>query len=591
MKTKEKSIRKNTKSKVKTKKKVKRKLNFSFSKKLVVLFCVPLCLIGFIVATISSVILRDNLNAEIQEGLQMAAVSLETTYASLYQGDYYQDQGGTLYKGETRLSGDTSLLDALKENAGVDTTFYFGNRIVMTSLRMVTGARAVGLKLEPELYDRITAGEVIFEPAYEFQKVQYFGYFRPLKNADGSVVGAIFAGRPSTEVSSQVNKEMQKILVPTFAIMVVFLVVVFLFAKYLSGNMRRTKKFLEKVSEGDLVEAKKEKAVKNRDEIGDIYNISLYLREELRRIVTNMKASADMLTNSAGVLTTMSENMCSDVVQLYDGMELIAQDASTQAGKTTESVDNIYNISTQIEFISKEMESMYETVSVMSEAEKKSTLLMRDLNASNTEMTQTVGKIATQVDRTNASVQSIQQTIDIIHEIADETDLLSVNASIEAAHAGSAGRGFAVIAEQISKLATQSAANAESVERTISGLKEESEKMVAIMVEVQSRMDSQNSKLTESMNNFNSVAKGVESSMVSVKNINCRMEELDKAKEVILDRVKSLSDIAEKFVTSTEVMIDTVGAMDERMKNLGETAKQLEDISGNLNSGLDIFKL
>ena len=115
--------------------------------------------------------------------------------------------------------------------------------------------------------------------------------------------------------------------------------------------------------------------------------------------------------------------------------------------------------------------------------------------------------------------------------------------------------------------------------------------MVAIMVEVQSRMDSQNSKLTESMNNFNSVAKGVESSMVSVKNINCRMEELDKAKEVILDRVKSLSDIAEKFVTSTEVMIETVGAMDERMKNLGETAKQLEDISGNLNSGLDIFKL
>lgn len=572
-------------------KKTKKKVLFSFSKKLVFLFCVPLFLIGLIVATLSSMILRNNLNMEIQEGLQMVAVSLDTTYSNLYEGDYRREKSGKLYKGETKLSGDTALLDALKENAGVETTFYFEDKILLTTLRLTTGARAIGLQLESEIYTRIQAGEIVFEPAYELQEVKYFGYFMPLKNEDGSVVGVIFAGKPSDEVNSQINQAMAKILLPTIAIMVVFLGAVFIFARYLSRNMRRTRNFLEKVSKGDLVQTDKEKVVKSKDEIGDIYGISVHLRGELRRIVTNMKASADMLTDSAGMLLTMSQNACSDVAQLYDGMEHIAEDASVQAEKTTESVDNIYNISTQIEFISQEMNSMYEAVSVMSDAEKKSTLLMRDLNSSNTEMTQTVGKIAKQVEITNASVQSIQQTIDIIREIADETDLLSVNASIEAAHAGSAGRGFAVIAEQISKLASQSAANAQSVEKTIFGLKEESEKMVAIMEEVENRMDSQNDKLTESMENFDYVAKGVETSLESVEKISSRMEELDKAKEVILDRVKSLAEIAEKFVASTEVMIDTAKAMDDRMRKLEDTSKELEGISGNLNNGLDIFKL
>ena len=74
-----------------------------------------------------------------------------------------------------------------------------------------------------------------------------------------------------------------------------------------------------------------------------------------------------------------------------------------------------------------------------------------------------MGLIAEQITDTNHSVQPIQQTIDMIRNIADETDLLAVNASIEAAHAGAAGRGFAVIAEQISKLASMSADNAGEV--------------------------------------------------------------------------------------------------------------------------------
>lgn len=572
-------------------KKGKGNKKFSFSNKLLILFGIPLIVIGVTVASLSTVTLRNNLYTEIQSGLQLAAVSLETTYSTLYDGDYSKTQSGVLYKGEVKLSGDTSLLDSLQEKAGVETAFYFDDKIVLTTLRMVTGARAVGLQLDADICERVKAGETVFDPAYELQGVQYFGYFLPLKNEDGSVVGAIFAGKTVEQVSQQVNQAMIQILAPTICVMLVFLVCVFFFARYLTKNMKKTRRFLEKVSEGDLVIEGNEKRVKSTDEIGDIYEISVHLRNELRTIVSNIKASGDTMTVSATELMDMSRHMRKNAGQLHNSLEHIRGEMTNQAGQTEESADNIYKIGTQIESISGEMSSMYETVHVMSDAEKKSNQLMQELNVSNAEMVTITNEIARQIDATDASVQSIQQTIDIIHDIADETNLLSINASIEAAHAGASGRGFAVIAEQINKLASMSAENAKNVEEALAALKADSKSVVVTMSEVTRRVDSQNQKLTESMTNFEAVAKGVESSQAVVERISQRVEELHQAKEGVLACVTALSEVSEKLVESTGPIADTAGEMESRMRVLEDTAKKLEAVSEKLNNGLDIFKL
>ena len=192
---------------------------------------------------------------------------------------------------------------------------------------------------------------------------------------------------------------------------------------------------------------------------------------------------------------------------------------------------------------------------------------------------------------TNDSVQQIQKTIDMIRNIADETDLLAMNASIEAAHAGIAGRGFAVIAEQISKLASMSADNAGEVEKTLSGIREETEKMVQLMEETKSQMDNQASKMNQTVEKFAYVARGVESSLTNVESVNSSMDALDAAKETVLDRVQRLADISNQFVNATDTMQANTNRMNDRMKEMEATANRLEEISESLSSGLDNFKL
>ena len=269
-------------------------MKFSFSKKLLVLFAFPLLMIGVIVAALSTGILRNNLNTEIQKELQITADSIVCTYSNLYEGDYFKDQGGKLYKGTIAISSDTSLLDTLKENVGIDTAFIYDGSLTMTSLKYPTGAKASGAPMDKDILAKVLEGKSVFEQNYVFQKVRYYGYFTPLINSDGTTVGAVFAGRTAEDVEQQVNTELRKIIIPTIAIMVAFMIIILIFAKNLAGKMTLTRKFLEQVASGHLTKSGKTKHVKSRDEIGDIFKMSVTLQDELYRIVSNIKESTDL---------------------------------------------------------------------------------------------------------------------------------------------------------------------------------------------------------------------------------------------------------------------------------------------------------
>lgn len=566
-------------------------MKLSFSKKLLVMIALPLILIAMIVAMLSTNILRNNLNAEIQKELQIAADTLKNTYDNLYEGDYYSDtNGGKLYKGDAVISRDYSLVNGIKEGVNIDCSFYYENRIVLTTLLLPTGGRATGVKMDEELYEKVSKGEPLFFPEFTMLDEVYFGYFTPLVNTDGSVVGSIFTGRPAKEVSEQIDSELQKIFTPTILIMLIFLLIIILFARKLSGRMTLTKQFLEKVANGNLIKDNRIK-VKSSDEIADIHKMSITLQSELYKIVSNIKDSSDSLIESSTGLIGISNGANDDVTALNESVEDINRDAAEQAEKAADSVANIHSINEQIENISKEMEDMYDTVNSVSVAEKEAANIMEELNDANQEMLYTIGRIAEQIMITNASVQQIQKTIDMIRNIADETDLLAMNASIEAAHAGIAGRGFAVIAEQISKLASMSSDNAGEVEKTLFGIREETEKMVQLMEETKSQMDNQASKMNQTVEKFAYVAKGVESSLTNVESINSSMDALDAAKETVLERVQRLADISNQFVYATDRMQENTNRMNDRMKEMEATANKLEEISESLSSGLDNFKL
>lgn len=570
----------------------------SFSRKLLILCIVPLILLCIIISSLSTNILRDNLEKEIEGSLKIVAVSLEETYSNLYIGDYSEGQSGALYKGENKISGKTDLLDSLQENTGFHSSFYYDKRVIISTVKRtlngeLAGGRISGMEhMSDEIYQAVVMeGQEVFCTDYLLQDVEYYAYFKPLINSDGSIVGCIFAGKTAAEVNAQITAETNKITIFSLILSAVCVVVIFLISMGMSKTMVRTKNFLQVVSTGDLRQSASPRFLKRDDELGDMYAISYTLQEELKGIVTNIKHSADDLSVSSEQLMELSQDTVNSVSGLYDSVEFISRGAADQADQTSVAAIQVSNIGDQIDNISEDVASLSSSANKMAEAEQASTTIINELNTSNEEVIDSIEKIAKQIEITNTSVQEIRTAIAMIQSISDETDLLSINASIEAAHAGDAGRGFAVVAEQISKLAAQSGNNATEIEKVINTLLEQSGLMVSYMNDVKIKISEQREKLNLTIDKFSAVADGVDSSLVNIGNITNGMNELRKSRDVILDIISDLSAVSQQYAASTNGTIEAAQSMNDAMKSLDAASEKLKAMSDDLTRDLEIFKI
>lgn len=563
----------------------------NFSTKLVGMCLLPMLIICIVITVFSINSLRTGIENEVEKSLRIVAVTLDETYTNLYEGDYKKGMTGKVTKGDTTISGDTKLIDGIKNQTGFEASLFFGNMRLITTFSKEAGGIATGTSLDKEIYEQIAAGDSLFQKEFDIQGRSYYAYYCPLINSDGSVIGAIEVAMETSAIQKTINTQIMKIVVFSIIFVALASLVMMLISRRMVLTMQRTKAFLRRIAAGELDAVPDEKQLKQNDELGDIYGISVQLQMELRRIVNHIKSSADDLVNSANHLTDMAQDTKGTVEGVLNSVEEISQGTVTQAEGTATANDNVGRIGEQISFIKDEVNSLTMHARQMSGAEKESEQIIVELNASNEDTKSSVTKVADQIMIMNQSIQSIHTAVSMIQSIAEETDLLSLNASIEAARAGEAGRGFAVVAEQICKLAEQSNGSAEEIEKIIAEVMSESNKMVEIMDEVKSNMDHQQDKLEKTKTKYNAVAEGVENSLENIDSIKEKMDVLSSSGIAIKDVVQDLSTISEQNAASANLTMQAARDMSNTMNSLEVSSEKLLHLADRLNDALAIFKM
>lgn len=168
---------------------------------------------------------------------------------------------------------------------------------------------------------------------------------------------------------------------------------------------------------------------------------------------------------------------------------------------------------------SREAEMLSGNAASMQLSSEKASRTLESLRSINDEVKRIITEVQEQTNRTNDSVQKIHTATAFIHSIAEDTSLLSLNASIEAARAGESGRGFAVVAEQIKNLSEQSNTSSKEIEATADMLSADSAKAVQAMEQMQEIIASQSGSMQETQKVVAEVIAEISSSMKSIAQI------------------------------------------------------------------------
>lgn len=348
---------------------------------------------------------------------------------------------------------------------------------------------------------------------------------------------------------------------------------------------------LSQVSKGDLRFNVSPVLMRRADEIGMMARSLESVQESLTEMLGNVIHTGQILNQSSEKFSEKFSHITESIRDTNQAIDDLAQGATNQANDTETVNGKIVELDGVIETERNDIHKLGEAVSAMTKHSSGASESIGELDQITKTTIETINIVSEQTNRNNDSAAHINRAIEIIKGLASQTNLLSLNASIEAARAGASGRGFAVVAEEIRNLSEESSNNALEIERIVKELVDNIRSSVGKMDEVMNNVQKQQNCLEETRSAFRLLTQEVALVEDVTSEIGEQTKILGSLKEIVMDSVNSLASVVEENAASTEETSAGMMLLSETIGECTEDTEKLVNLSHLLNQQASKFQI
>lgn len=384
----------------------------------------------------------------------------------------------------------------------------------------------------------------------------------------------------AAEHANAANSELHRKLITSFVILAVLIVLMIIagvklaakFADPISFVTRRMKSF----ADGNFKKEPIDPAYRSRDELGQMVDALESLGANTRELINAIKDSAEEVAKNAAGLNEMTSQSAAASNQIAESITDVAGSTNSQLTAVDDASTAVTELTERIDAVSENAEKAAVETKQATETAHNGSKVVEHTVKDMERLSEVVGESAKMVNNLGERSDTIGKITGTISGIAEQTNLLALNAAIEAARAGEAGRGFAVVADEIRKLATQSDEAASQISSLISQIQNETEKAVRGMQNGTDQLSATRASVEETGKEFQSIVDLVETIANRSKQIAEASKSAATNAESCQDAIQNIGEMSRSVVSNSETVS---AASEEQAASVHEMASSCQHLS------------